>query len=151
MNAIRLDTGRFPRPLFVLKGTYMKKAVFLFLSAALTGVLAQADPANLAHCDGADQTGSPIHVTIHQDVGGQLVALYTMEAEGGGLPTFPYTVEYQPPAAGDLGAGLTFEGEILSLSINTDGPGNPFKGRLTVKDMNVYDREVDCSYAQRPE
>jgi len=122
----------------------MKKLSLLaIMTVILAPTLGLASGQLLAHCSGLeDARGTPMAVSIKEDTGGQLVALYTTESFGGGTQTFAYKVALSPQSLTD--GALTYQGTNLKLAIYDHQGSSPFSGRLTVQDMKVVNRHVSC-------
>ena len=100
----------------------------------------------LVVCSGSTFKSGLEKVAIHQDVGGQMVALYTTESTGGSYPTFAYPVVQKPVPQGQMGAGLTYVGKGLVLHVNTDGPGGSqgLVGYLSIAGFQIRNERLSC-------
>ena len=81
-------------------------------------------------------------VTIRQDVGGQLVALFSMVDHG----TVVYKVELVPVPQHVVGAGLTYEGQGFTLHLNTDAmpTKDGIYSTLSIPSMDIQDEAFRC-------
>lgn len=106
---------------------------------SLVSVSSFASGKNLVVCGQIDGDDS---VTIRKDAGGQLVGLFSMLDHG----TLAYKVELVPTPAHIVGAGLVYEGQGLSLHINTDGAPNKegIYSVLTIPSLDITGETFRC-------
>src|SRR6185437_3735420 len=86
--------------------------------------------------------GNDDAVTIRQDAGGELVALFSMVDHG----TEAFKVEAIAPREGVDGAGLVYRGRGIELQVNTDGLDDDgyFKSTLSIPSLSVKGEAFDC-------
>jgi hypothetical protein len=81
-------------------------------------------------------------LAIHQDSGGQLVALYSMLDHG----TLPFEVGLKPVPTGTMGAGITYFGKDFSMKINTDGSmrSGGFATLVSISALKIRNESFNC-------
>jgi hypothetical protein len=115
------------------------KFSFLTVLVLLAALPSFASGVNLVECGSVNSDDT---LTIRQDSGGQLVALYSMLDHG----TLAYKVEQTQQDPDKAGAGHDYVGAEVSLHINTDGPANAqgFYSTLTIRSI-VKNEAFRCS------
>lgn len=115
------------------------KFSFLSVLALLAAVPSFASGANLVECGSINSDDT---LVIREDVGGQLVALYSMLNHG----TLAYKVELVQPDPGKVGAGHDYVGREAQLHINSDGPNQQgFYSTVTIRGI-LKNEPFRCSF-----
>jgi hypothetical protein len=122
------------------------KTILIVVSSLLISAAAFAE-GNLVACNGADSNGGPVRVVIHQDTGGQLVALYSQESFGGSFPTIGYKVELQPSEA-RWPAVYTYSGAQLTLRLYEASTSDNIIGYLDVPGEKVRNEKLHCKIVE---
>ena len=119
------------------------KFSILAVLGLLVSVSSFASGKNLVLCGWNENDDS---LAIREDVGGQLVALFSMVDHG----TVPFKVELQPVKRDQMGAERDYEGSGFSLHINTDWPSNKsgFYSIANIPSMNVDNEVFRCHIAE---
>ena len=99
----------------------------------------------LAVCNWQSFQSDLNRLVIHEDSGGQLVALYTTEGPGDSTPTLIYRVE-RANMEFTVGFNRTYIGKGISLSINgtVQKAGVGFPGVVSIPSMQVRNQHAFC-------